>query len=129
MTYQTKQKDELLEIIKKLKREFLIKDLYNELKGKIGLTTIYRLIDKLVDEGVVLKTIGKDNVACYQYLGVCEEENHFYLKCLECGKLEHIDCECIGKLTNHILQNHHFVTSKVNIVLSGWCCNCKERVL
>jgi Fe2+ or Zn2+ uptake regulation protein len=79
MTYNTKQKDLILNVIKKEKKEFTIKDIYSKLDG-IGLTTIYRLVDKLVEDKVLNKSISKDNITYYQYLEKCEHENHFYLK-------------------------------------------------
>ena len=93
--YKTKQKDIILNIKKKKKNSFTIKDIYKELKGKVGLTTIYRLIDKLVEENKLNKTISSDNTTYYQYLCDCDEENHFYLKCEKCGNMIHIDCDSI----------------------------------
>ena len=43
-TYNTKQKDLILSIIKKQNHEFTVKDIYEEVKGNTGLTTIYRLV-------------------------------------------------------------------------------------
>ena len=79
-SYKTKQKDIILDIIKKQKHEFTIKDIHEKVKDEVGLTTIYRLIDKLVEENRVNKTIGIDNTTYYQYLEECNHENHFYLK-------------------------------------------------
>ena len=96
-SYKTKQKELLLSIIKNQKREFTIKDIYNQVKDKTGLTTIYRLIDKLNNAGLLNKYIGKDNVTYYQYLDKCSHENHFFLKCTNCGNIIHIDCDCISE--------------------------------
>ena len=41
-SYNTKQKDLILETIKNRNSEFSAKDIYNDLNKKIGLTTIYR---------------------------------------------------------------------------------------
>lgn len=125
MTYNTKQKDIILDLIKKQKKEFTIKDIYSKLKNKTGLTTIYRLVDKLVLDGILSKTIGPDNVTYYQYLEKCTEENHFYLKCDKCGKLIHVDCECINDLTNHILSKHNFKSNREHIIINGICEDCK----
>ena len=125
MTYNTKQKDLILDLIKEQNSEFTIKDIYSKLENKTGLTTIYRLVDKLVSDGVLRKTIGNDNVTYYQYLEKCEDENHFYLKCEKCGRLIHIDCECINDLTNHILINHNFQMNKEHIIINGICEICR----
>ena len=128
MSYSTKQRDLILNIIKSKKEEFTIKDIYNDLKEEVGLTTIYRMIDKLVEEKIVNKTIGKDNNTYYQYLGKCSHDNHFYLKCEHCGKLEHIDCDCITDLWSHIFKEHNFKPSKENIIINGLCKKCNKEV-
>ena len=126
-SYNTKQKNLIINTIKKQKNEFTINDIYDELKGNVGLTTIYRLVDKLVNQGRLNKYITNNNITYYQYLIECEEENHFYLKCEICGNLIHIDCDCIGELFNHILNEHNFKPSKEHIIINGICNNCKNK--
>ena len=122
--YKTKQKDVIINEIKKHNNEFTIKDIYNELDG-VGLTTIYRLIDKLVETGTVNKTIGKDNITYYQYLEECSNDNHFFLKCESCGLMEHVDCDCIEDLSSHILKEHKFCLSD-KIIINGLCPKCRK---
>ena len=126
-SYSTKQKDIILNVIEKQKHEFTIKDIYNEISDRVGLTTIYRLVDKLVDENVLNKYISKDNVTYYQYLKKCDEDNHFYLKCDKCGDLVHIDCDCIKDLSNHILKEHKFKPNKDKIIINGMCNKCINK--
>ena len=116
--YNTKQKELILSIIKKKKHEFRVKELYNDLNKEIGLTTIYRQIDKLVNEGRINKNINKDNITYYQYLEECNKKNHFYLKCDKCGNMTHIDCDCIEQLSNHIVKEHQFNLNKDCIIIS-----------
>ena len=125
MTYNTKQKNDLLEIIKKEKHSFTVKDIYSKVNG-VGLTTIYRLVDKLVDEGVLTKNISKDNITYYQYLEECNHDNHFYLKCDNCGEMIHIDCDCIGELSEHISKEHKFKLSESHIIINGLCQKCSK---
>ena len=126
-SYNTKQKELILNIIKNEKKSFTIKDIYEKVNNNTGLTTIYRLVDKLVNDGLLIKEISKDNITYYQYLEECKEENHFYLKCNKCGRLIHIDCDCIKDLTNHITKEHNFILNKENIILNGLCNKCKEN--
>ena len=122
--YKTLQKEKILSIIKKYKKEFTVKDIYNQIKDEVGLTTIYRVIDLLVNEDKLKKYIGKDNITYYQYLKECNEENHFYLKCEECGSIIHIDCDCIEELKNHILNKHKFKLDNKQIIINGICNTC-----
>ena len=126
VTYNTKQKDLILNTIKKYNREFTVKEIYEEIKDTTGLTTIYRLVDKLVSEEVLSKIIKSDNITYYQYLGECHEKNHIYLKCDSCGKLTHVDCKCIKELTEHISKDHGFKTTDSHIIINGLCKSCKE---
>ena len=127
MPYNTKQKDKILENIKKQDKEFTIKDIYNNLENKIGLTTIYRLVDNLVNTGRLNKYIGKDSITYYEYLEECNNDNHFFLKCFKCGKLIHIDCDCIKELYNHIYLTHKFIPNKEKNIINGICNNCKNK--
>ena len=126
-SYNTKQKDIILSIIKNCKHKFTVKNIYEELNGTVGLTTIYRLIDKLIKEGRITKNISKDNITYYQYLEKCNCNNHFYLKCDNCGSMIHIDCDCIDELSSHILKKHKFELSKENIIINGLCNDCKGK--
>ena len=127
MKYNTKQKDIILDIIKKQKKEFTIKDIYNSLDGAVGLTTIYRLVDKLVIDGLLDKHISQDNITYYQYLEECDKENHFYLKCDKCGSMIHVDCDCIEELSHHISSEHKFKLNKEKIIIGGICNKCLGR--
>ena len=127
-SYNTKQKDLILDTIKKQPKEFTIKDIHKELKNKTGLTTIYRMVDKMVSDGTLSKSIGINNISYYQYFEKCSHDNHFYLKCDNCKETIHIDCNCIKSLTNHITKKHNFKPSHEHIIISGLCekCNPKE---
>ena len=124
INYNTKQRELILEIIKKDNKQFTVKNIYDKLCGKVGLTTIYRLVDRLVADRVINKNIGKNNVTYYQYLEKCEEDNHFFLKCDGCGKLIHIDCDCISDLSSHIFKHHKFKANKENVIIYGKCNKC-----
>lgn len=126
-SYNTRQKEEILNLIKNYNTTFTAKDIYNALNEKVGLTTIYRLLDKLEEKGKLSKGI-KENTTTYQYFETCEKENHFYLKCDNCNKLIHIDCDCIESLTNHIFNKHKFKPSKKHIIINGICKECEGCV-
>lgn len=128
MSYNTKQKDLILDKIKNKKTSFTIKDIYADLNKEVGLTTIYRFIEKLEKETLVTKEINEDNITYYQYLEKCEHNNHFYLKCEKCKNIIHIDCDCINELYNHIKNEHEFKLNKEKIIINGICKKCIKEV-
>lgn len=122
-SYNTKQKETIINFIKKQKYEFTIKDIHDKNNENVGLTTIYRVVDKLISEGRIRKSI-KNNIIYYQYLEKCNNENHFYLKCDTCGKVFHTDCACIERMSSHIIKDHGFKLNTNNIIISGTCQKC-----
>ncbi len=97
----------------------------NECGENVGKTTVYRTLEKLVNEGKVRKYTAEGESACFQYLsdmGYCHE--HFHLKCTVCGELLHLDCEKIEELTSHISHKHGFSLDISRIVLYGKCAKC-----
>lgn len=126
-TYHTKQKEKLWALIQKKKDAFTIKDIFDEMKEDMGLTTIYRYVEKLEKNGILTKTLGENNTTYYQYLEQCQEENHFYLKCSQCGTMIHVDCDFVKKLENHILKEHKFTINKDHIIMTGLCEECQNQ--
>ncbi len=124
--YNTRQRRQVLTTIKRQAKDFTAKDIYESLGGKIGLTTIYRFIESLENEGMIIRVSLDDNSKRYQYVEPCEDNDHFYLKCIKCGRMQHIDCEKIRGLTAHILDEHHFTPTNTHLIIKGICANCVE---
>ena len=53
--YNTRQKEMILEYLEHLDKDFDTNDLYEGLNKKVGLTTIYRLLDNLIEENKLEK--------------------------------------------------------------------------
>jgi len=129
--YNTKSKEIINEAIKDYPNGFTIKDLKEDLEKKelnIGLTTIYRALDRLTLDGVVTKFYDENNVTHYKYVNDCLSETHFYLKCQKCEKIYHVDCSCIDDLSIHILRQHKFKIDTKSIILEGLCDNCRSFI-
>ncbi|MBR1743863.1 MAG: transcriptional repressor, partial [Lachnospiraceae bacterium] len=84
-TYHTKQQQSILEIMEKMEEKYVtageVLQALKEEGAQVGLTTVYRRLDRLVKEGLVQKIVLDGNSgACYQYVGGKEETSHFLLK-------------------------------------------------
>jgi Fur family ferric uptake transcriptional regulator len=126
MTYNTKQKSLILDLIAAKRSDFSVKEIYAELIARgeqIGQTTVYRVIEALVEDGKLKQSLGADGATRYQYLEDCNHSGHCYLKCRECGRIEHIDCEDISELEQHIVKKHQFEMDK-DFVINGKCEAC-----
>lgn len=130
MKYNTSQKEKIIEFLVNNKEKHTNVqeiDAYLRSEGTpVGTATIYRHLDSLVDSGVVRKFVidGKTG-ACYQYIGnssKCRE--HFHLKCLQCGKLIHLECSQLMDIGGHLSECHGFEIDLSQTVFYGRCSGC-----
>lgn len=127
--YKTRQKDAILEFFKENRRHVTVHEIAEHLRksdNPVGVTTVYRYIDTLLESGIVQKYIldGEDS-AVYEYIGDDGCRDHFHLKCEGCGKLIHIECEQIKSLYDHVQLDHSFAISGSKTVFWGRCADCR----
>ena len=125
-SYNTEQASLVLSTIKAYEGNFTIKDLEEELEQKVGPATIYRQIKKLCDEGKVKKQLIEGN-NYYCYVGDCSEKNHFNLLCKDCGRITHVDCECLKSFCEQIKREHNFEIDNNKLIITGYCDECQEK--
>lgn len=126
MTYNTEKKAEILELFSKgggqaFSAEEICSAILNDGRGK---STVYRIISKLVDQGILRRiSDGKTRHITYQYIntGGCSE--HLHLKCNVCGKLIHLDEETSHTLGVSILKTEGFTIDE-GALLYGRCESC-----
>lgn len=129
MKYQTKHKKALIEYLKENSHRHLsINEIQEGMKHAIPVATLYRLIDSLVDEGLVRKyIIGPSSSCCYQYADCSKEHQHFHLICEKCGKLIHLECHEVEHLIQHVSDEHNFNIDVSRINLYGLCDKCQKE--
>lgn len=129
MKYITKNKLTVINCLKENSDKHLtIEQLEKILDGKVPLASIYRIIDSLVEEGIVRKyVVDRNNSACFQYIGDSSEHQHFHLLCSKCGKLIHLECDEVDHLIKHIESEHDFIIDISKITLYGICEDCRGK--
>jgi len=134
-TYKTKQKEILLDyLINRPGEHITAGDVCEHFKSKgssIGQSTVYRQLERLVDEGVLSKyTIDVNSPACFEYMG---KDSHvekgicFHCKCEKCGKLIHLHCDEMEAIKNHMLEHHGFTMDPMRTVFYGLCEDCSKE--
>ncbi|MCL2124752.1 MAG: transcriptional repressor [Oscillospiraceae bacterium] len=130
--YNTRQRDAILEYITSIKDAHVtaaqIVEYFASENKPIGRTTIYRHLDKLVDDGKLRRYV-TDGIsgACYQHAADLETCHvHMHLKCEDCGELQHLDCEALDDIRDHFLAKHSFTVNAMKTVLYGKCANCSK---
>ena len=130
--YHTQQRDELLSYLESVQGEHVTaQDVCLHLQsrgGKIGATTVYRQLERMVDEGLVGKyIIDANSPACFEYIGReahSREKTCFHCKCDRCGKLIHLHCEELEQIGAHLKGHHGFTLNPMRTVFYGLCEAC-----
>lgn len=130
MGYNTQQRERILGLLKEnAGRHLTAEEIESAARREgrpVGKSTVYRYLDRLVDQGAVRKFIAEEGKsACYQYTGADAPcVNHYHLKCSDCGALLHVECEFLDKVGSHVLEHHGFVLNGEKTVLYGLCRDC-----
>lgn len=129
--YHTKQGEIILSCLKEMGDTAVsAEDIENILKEKgnpVGKTTIYRQLLKYEQDGLVRKIMPPSaKSALFGIVGNnCSE--HMHLRCTECGKILHLECEFMDMLDLHIKKHHNFSADLGASVIYGICNKCKEE--
>ncbi len=133
--YVTEQK----KILKKILEEscdsaYTVEELMEKLRDRCGdsapgKSTVYRLITHLVEDGTV-KKFSEDGSRGWSYQIVMGEhcDCHLHLKCMDCGRLIHLDESVSDELLDRVRTISDFSVNEEATVLFGRCGECKETV-
>jgi len=129
--YNTKQREIILNYLMENKNRTITAEEiinYSRIIGeKIGKATVYRYLNNLLETNMVKKFVLDDGKgSCYQYVDGKKCEEHYHLKCKNCNKIIHLDCDEFINIQKHILKEHGFEIDSIKTVLYGMCKKCKE---
>ena len=133
-SYATRQKKELEQYLETIPGVHItaaqVRDYFRSQGRDIGTATIYRQLEKMVDDGIVNKYfIDSTSSACFAYAGhnghisdnVC-----FHCKCEKCGRLIHMHCDELETIQKHLMESHHFAMNPLKTVFYGICEECQS---
>lgn len=132
--YKTRQRAMVLSYLESMGGEHVTaKSVHGALakSGKdIGAATVYRQLDRLVDEGLARRyTLGQGQAACYEYIGgdaSCEHKPCFHCMCIDCGRLFHMECGHLNDVAKHLSADHGFTIDSARTVFYGLCVSCEQ---
>lgn len=127
--YKTKQQSAIKECLEMHKDGYVtVMDIENFLKENdcsVGLTTIYRHLEKMEKDGIVTKfSVEGQPGACFQYIEQGENQDCFYIKCEECGEVTKMECHHLAELYSHVNADHHFSINPKKTIFYGKCEKC-----
>ena len=121
---KTKSVKILLDEFEKNSSAILVTSLIERLSSEMNKTTIYRILEKLENDGVVHSFLGKNGHKWYAKCKGCSSSIHHdihpHFECLSCGK---VDCLAIN------IQIPEIPNRKVEfsqVLLQGKCEECSK---
>ena len=132
--YRTKQRELLLEYLETVPGIHITAGdacaYFRSHGADIGQSTVYRQLEKLVDEGLVIKyTVDGNTPACFEYTGGdvhTDAGTCFHCKCEKCGRLIHLHCDALEEVQHHLLSGHGFRMNPIRTVIYGLCEDCAK---
>ncbi len=131
--YNTKARKYILEFLTANRDTTVsVADILSYLEQKsisVNVTTVYRYLTKLTAEHKVIKISDEGGQkAVYQLMGTkCDCNEHIHIQCTNCGRLEHIECDFMNHIKNHLFEGHGFKIKCDGSILYGICADCQEK--
>ncbi len=132
-TYKTKAREVILEYLKKhTEQRLTAREIYEAVRerdAEINRSTVYRNLERLVDDGSLIKYKETDvDATCYRYSehnGSCHD--HMHAQCTGCGKVFHLDNAVFGNAPNKIKSEYGIDIDYGKTVIIGVCDKCRKK--
>lgn len=131
--YVTEQKKTLQKILEdNCDKAYTVDELLQKMKiacesDAPAKSTVYRLLTHLVEEGTVKRfTDGSSRKATYQIVIGEHCDSHLHLKCMDCGKIIHLDDDVSDKVLSAVKSTSDFSINEEATVIFGKCGSCKK---
>lgn len=119
---KTKSVNTILSIFESGEEALSVVDLVDQLKEQMNKTTVYRVLERLENEGTIHSFSGTNGLKCYAKCHECTSHHHNdihpHFECKDCGKVECLEVNIsIPKLNDRTIQS-------ANVLLTGQCTDC-----
>jgi Fur family ferric uptake transcriptional regulator len=100
-------------------------DVHESLNERVGLASVYRVLESLHAAGLVRRVDVGDGVARYEPLRESGEHHH-HLVCTECGKVEAFDDPALERAIRRVEAKSGYAVEQHDVVLQGACDTCRD---
>lgn len=125
-TRKTTAKVEILELLEKADTALSHKEIQAELDGVCNRVTIYRVLERLLEEGFIHRIVNTDGVVKYARCHSCQDHkhahNHLHFSCTQCQEVT-----CLEQVQPSYQLPPNYLAQEVHFTISGICPNCLEE--
>lgn len=125
MKRNTKQREEVWQVLERSSGFVSAKDLHHELHrggSSIGLATVYRTLNALADEGTV-DALALEGENLYR---ACSPGHHHHLICRDCGVTQEIEAHAVEDWAKQIALEHGYAEPQHIVDIFGTCKACQS---
>jgi Fur family ferric uptake transcriptional regulator len=125
----TKNRLRVLEIVGNNHFPLSADDIFNTLErnSSINRVTVYRILDLLVDNGIVERLSTGGRAACYGLAPNDHHAPHPHFYCKNCGQMDCLNPESLHIDTGPLWQTLPGQIDKVEVRVDGVCKNCLKQ--
>jgi Fur family ferric uptake transcriptional regulator len=123
-TRNTRQRGEVLALLQDVDTSHSAQQLHSMLRergAKVGLTTVYRTLQLLVDAGEVDTTRLPGGEQLFR---LCSRNHHHHLVCRLCGKTVEVAGPAVERWTDRVAAQHGFTDIGHTMEIFGTCGDC-----
>ena len=119
----TRQRTAVLEALRRAPEPLSAKDLHAGLGRSVGLATVYRALQGLVDAGRVDVFRRESGEALFR---LCNPVHHHHLVCRRCGRVVEIDACAVELWASRVAQRYGFTITDHQADVFGVCAACQS---
>ena len=128
MKNYSKQREDLLNILKNSRSHPTAEELYEKAKEKIPSVsrgTVYRNLKDLVDEGYIIKISMASGADRYDYI----HKKHNHIICKSCGTVKDFEYNFdLEDVKQSVIKQTEVSTLLDGVIMYGICEKCKEKL-
>ncbi|MET8359830.1 transcriptional repressor [Micromonospora sp. NPDC005171] len=124
VTRNTRQRAEVLALLREVEGFHSAQQLHQMLlarKAGVGLTTVYRTLQLLVDAGEIDSTRLPGGEQLFRR---CSQSKHHHLVCRDCGRTVEVAGPAVERWADQVAAQHGFVDVGHTLEIFGTCAEC-----
>lgn len=121
----TTQRQVILEELSKVKTHPTAGELYDMVRRRlprIGLGTVYRNLELMAENGMILKI----EVGGTQKRFDATTDNHYHIRCTQCGRVDDIDVPVVDDIVEQASDNSSYRILGHHVEFTGICQDCQN---
>lgn len=123
---QTRQRAAVVAVLDSIDDFRSAQELHDELRRKgdsVGLTTVYRTLQALADDGLVDVIVRSDGEAVYRR---CSTHHHHHLVCRTCRATVEVEAPEVESWAAAVARQHDYAEVSHTLEIFGVCPQCRR---